>query len=161
MTVVLMYLPFLQVQMARENRFASIFDVPIDTTRFQASPMGFLSSVFLNLAVALRLYLFRNRIAPSRVGLDPLLVLCALTLLPACWLVGHCNAVIETSRSESGSRDGPHGTLQLASVPFYVLFLYLAMLTSWDGAIDLLHSACVFGPGNLFRERSGEPEQSE
>ena len=135
MTIVLMYLPFLQVQMARENRFRAMFDVRSVRRDFRRAPWAFFVAFFVTLAMALPLYLFRIESLPQELVWVPCLFFVLLTL-PSRMLVGWA--------LRRGHRDIPQRiwvsrwlawTLQVASVPIYVLFLYLAMLTSWDGAV--------------------------
>jgi hypothetical protein len=138
MAIVLMYLPFLQIQMARENRFRAIFDVRTIRADFKRAPWAFFISFLLTLALALPLYIFRIERLPDELLWLPCLFF-VLLMLPARFLVGWA--------LRRGHRDIPRRfwlsrwvawTLQLAPVPFYLMFLYIATFTSWDGALVVI-----------------------
>jgi Protein of unknown function (DUF4013) len=146
MTVVLLYLPFLQIQMARENRFRAIFDVRTIRKDFKRAPWAFFLSFLLTLALALPLYLFRIEKLPEELMWLPSLFF-VLLMLPARFLVGWA--------LRRGHREIPKRLwlsrwtawiLQLAAVPFYLLFLYLATLTSWDGALIVISQHAFLAP---------------
>ncbi len=146
MTLVLMYLPFLQIQMARENRFRSIFDVRTIRKDFKRAPWAFFFSFLLTLALALPLYLFRIEKLPEELMWLPSLFF-VLLMLPARFLVGWA--------LRRGHREIPKRLwlsrwvawlLQLVAVPFYLLFLYLATLTSWDGALIVISQHAFLAP---------------
>ncbi len=138
MAVVLFYLPFLQLQMAREDRFRAIFDWRPLRHEFQRAPWAYFLAFFFTLLLAIPLYLFRIEKLPSELLWLPSLFF-VLLMLPARMLVGWA--------LRRGHRDIPTRfwlsrwaawLLQIASVPTYLLFLYLATLTSWDGALVVL-----------------------
>jgi hypothetical protein len=144
--VVLLYLPFLQIQMARENRFRAIFDVRTIRKDFKRAPWAFFFSFLLTLALALPLYLFRIEKLPEELMWLPSLFF-VLLMLPARFLVGWA--------LRRGHREIPKRlwlsrwvawVLQLAAVPFYLLFLYLATLTSWDGALIVISQHAFLAP---------------
>ncbi len=135
MMVALMYLPFLQIQMARENRLRSGFDVRMIRTDFKRAPWAFFVAFFVTLAMALPLFLFRIESLPKELLWLPCFFFVLLTI-PARALTGWA--------LRRGHRDIPKRlwisrwmawSLQLASVPIYVLFLYLASIASWDGRL--------------------------
>lgn len=134
MMVVLTYLPFLQIQMARENRLRAIFDVKSVRADFKRAPWAFAVSFVLTLAAALPLYLLRIEPPPAELIWLPCIFFVLLTL-PTRMLVGWA--------MQRGHRDIPRRfwlsryiawTLQWAALPFYMLALYLGTITSWDGA---------------------------
>lgn len=145
MTWVLLYLPFLQIHMARENRLRAIFDVRTIRADFKRAPWAFFLSFFVTLAMALPLYLFRIESVPQELLWIPCLFFVALTL-PARMLVGWA---LRRGHREIPPRHWANRwaawTLQLVSVPFYVMALYLALITSWDGLLILFvqHSFLV------------------
>jgi len=132
---ILLYLPFLQIQMAQENRFRSMFRLSTIRQSFRKAPWAFFFGSLLTLALAIPLYLLRIEVVPKELLWLPCLVFVVLTL-PAKLCVGFA--------MRRGQRDIPQRwllnryiawILQIAIVPIYILFLYLGSIASWDGPL--------------------------
>jgi hypothetical protein len=135
MSVVLLYLPYLQVQLAQRNRFRAAFDVRSVRETFKHAPVAFFVSLFVTLLFAIPLYLFRIESLPTEVLWLPCLFF-VLFALPARALTGWA--------MRRGQRDRPRRHwvvryfawgLQVACLPPYIGFMYLATLASWDGVL--------------------------
>ena len=132
---ILLHLPFLQIQMAQENRLRSMFRLSTVRQSFRKAPWMFFIGSLLTLALAIPLYLLRIEVIPKELMWLPCLVFVVLTL-PAKLCVGLA--------MRRGQRDIPKRWLfnrytawffQLAIVPIYILFLYLGSIASWDGPL--------------------------
>ncbi len=132
---VLLHLPFLQVQMAQENRLRSMFRLSTVRQSFRKAPWAFFFGSLVTLALALPLYLLRIEVIPKELMFLPCLAFVLLTL-PAKLCVGWA--------MYRGQQDKPNRWLlnryaawflQLAIVPVYMLFLYLGSISSWDGPL--------------------------
>ncbi len=138
MTWVILYVPFLQVQMARENRFSAFFDVRSIRRDFKRAPWAYALAFFVTLLVSLPLYIFRIESLPKELLWLPCVFFVLLTL-PARMLVGWAmrRGHRDIPKRHWLSRWGAWG-FQIIGIPAYVLFLYLSTLASWDGALIIL-----------------------
>lgn len=135
---VLMYLPFLPIQMAREERMSAAFDRRGVRASFRRAPLAFLVAVAGLVVLAIPLYLLR--IEPIPPELWWILSLFFVTLIfPAKLLAGWA---LRCSQRRTYDR---HWTLRwLAWLPlamvlsFYVGFLYLAKFALWEGGASML-----------------------
>jgi hypothetical protein len=137
MLVVLQYLPFLQVHMARENRFRAIFDVGAIRRSFARAPWAYCISFVVTIALAIPLYLFRIESLPRELLWVPCLFFVLFSLpsrFLAGWAVGRGH--VDRPRRFFLAR-WMAWMIQVATLPVYVLFLYLATLASWDGLLTL------------------------
>ncbi len=135
MWFVLIYLPFLQVQFATENRWRAMFQRSSIQMAFRRAPWAFFFGSLTTLGLAIPLYLLRIESPPKELLWVPCFFFVILTL-PAKLCVGW--ALNRASR-----RNEPRWWLSrylawillIAIIPFYILFLYLGSLASWDGAL--------------------------
>ena len=131
---VLLHLPFLQVQMAKENRWRAIFRLSTVRIAFRHAPWAFFLGLLATLGLAIPLYLLRIESPPKELLWLPCVFFVVFTL-PAKLCVGW-------AMNRADRRREPRWwlsryvawILQLAIVPFYILFLYLGTLASWEGA---------------------------
>ncbi len=135
MMIVLLYVPFLQIHMARENRFRAGWDIRSIRAQFQRAPWAFFIALFVTFGMSLPLFLFRIESLPKELLWLPCLFFVLLTF-PARALTGWA--------LYRGGREIPKRwwisrwsawTLELAIAPIYLLFLYLASIASWDGRL--------------------------
>ena len=132
---VLLHLPFLQVQMAQENRLRSMFRLSSVRESFRKAPWAFFFGSLTTLALALPLYLLRIEVIPKELMFLPCLAFVLLTL-PAKLCVGWALRRGQQDRPNRGLLNRYAAWfLQLAIVPVYMLFLYLGSISSWDGPL--------------------------
>ncbi len=79
MMIVLLYLPFLQIHMARENRFRAGWDVRSIRAQFQRAPWAFFIALFVTFGMSLPLFLFRIESLPKELLWLPCLFFVLLT----------------------------------------------------------------------------------
>ncbi|MDZ4851061.1 MAG: DUF4013 domain-containing protein [Pirellulaceae bacterium] len=131
----LLYLPFLQVQFARENSWRALFRISTIRSDFRRAPWAFFFGLLATLGLAVPLFLLRIESPPKELLWLPCLFFVLLTL-PAKLCVGW-------SLNRASRRTQPRWLpsrylawiLQISIVPFYILFLYLGSIASWDGAL--------------------------
>jgi hypothetical protein len=147
---VLLHLPFLQVQMAQENRLRSMFRLSTVRQSFRKAPWAFFLGSLVTLTLALPLYLLRIEVIPKELMFLPCLAFVLLTL-PAKLCVGWA--------MYRGQQDKPNRWLmnryaawflQLAIVPIYMLFLYLGSISSWDGPLVVFLQHAFLTPVPFF-----------
>lgn len=131
---VLLYLPFLQIQMATENRWRAMFRLSSVKQAFRRAPWAFFFGLLATLGLAIPLYLLRIESPPKQLLWLPCVFFVILTL-PAKLCVGWA---FNRAQRRTEPRWWPSRyaawLLGLAIVPFYILFLYLGSLASWEGA---------------------------
>lgn len=133
MMLITMYLPFLQMNLAIENRFRAVFELRKVRRQYSSAPWCFLWANFLTLGLALPLYLLRIEATPDEyVWLLSLFFV--LFTLPGRWFSGF--AIYRSQKT--GQKHGwysrfPAYIIQWAYVPIYVGFIYLSLLVVWDG----------------------------
>lgn len=142
MWIILLYLPFLQVHMAKENRFKAIFDVSKIRADFKRAPFAFFIGLLFTLALAIPLYLLRIE-TPYKELMWMLCLVFVVFTFPAKLVVG-----VALRRGDRPIQNRWWGfrwfawLLQLSVVPIYILFLYLGTIATWDGpAVVLLQHA--------------------
>jgi hypothetical protein len=134
---VLLYLPFLQMHFAAENRFAALFEVGAVRRKFKRAPWAFAFALFVTLLFALPLYLFKIEIVPREAAWLPSLVFLVF-IFPSRLLAGW-------AYGRAGRRSRPRHwffrwTGRLAMLPmalWYVLIVFFTQYTSWDGVWSL------------------------
>lgn len=144
--VVLLYLPFLQMRFASENRFRALFEVRAVRQRFRRAPWAFAFAFLITLAFAIPLYLLKIEMIPREVGLLFSLVFIVF-IWPARLLTGW-------AYGRAGRRDLPRHwffrwTARLGMLPiafFYVLIVYFTQFTSWNGLWSLMEQHAFLLP---------------
>jgi hypothetical protein len=137
MMLLTMYLPFLQMNMAIENRFGALFALRKVRRQYSSAPWTFLIANFLTLALAIPLYFLRIEATPE----EYVWLLClffVLFSLPGRWLTGF--AIYRSERTGKKHRwysRFPAYLAQWAYVPIYLGFLYLSLLVVWDGVASV------------------------
>jgi hypothetical protein len=145
MTLVVMYIPFLQINLATQNRFMAIFDLKAVRNQYRCAPWSFLLALIGTLALAIPLYLLRIEATPEEYVWLPC-VFFVLFTLPAKWLVGW--AIYrsgKTGQKHSWWSRYPTYVVEWLAVPIYILFLYLSLLVVWDGitSVFLQHAFLI------------------
>lgn len=155
MTVLMLYLPFLQIQMAVDNRFRSMFAVNPIRQRFLYAPWAHAGSLLLLCLVSIPLYLLRIEATPSELVWAPSLVF-VLFMLPAKLTLGSAmgyasgrQACPEVRPRHWALRWSARGTA-LAGVLVYVGALYVAQLVAGQGALVMFFQHALLVPAPLI-----------
>jgi hypothetical protein len=154
MGLVLIYLPFMQVHFACENRFSAFREVMRVTQLFSRAPLAFWFALFITLLFALPLYLLKIEYTPQELLWAPSLVF-VVFIYPARLLTGWAMA-------RARHRQEPRSLLLsilfsglsvvggLTVVGFYVFVLFFTQYISWDGAWSLLEQHPFLLPAPFF-----------
>jgi hypothetical protein len=150
MTVVMLYLPLLQVRMAARNHFMEIFNVFAIRQSFMRAPWFCALSLFALCGLALPLYLLRIEPTPSELAWAPSLVFVAL-MLPAKLLIG---AALGYADRREHLRHWvlrwPAFAVVMLSVTTYVGALYIAQFVAWQGAFVMYFQHALLVPAPLI-----------
>lgn len=144
--VVVCHLPFLQVRMATENRFAAVFGWRAIRRLFVRAPLAYWTAIVATLLSAIPLYLLKIEMVPRQAQWLPSLVFVTF-MLPARWISGW--AYGRALRREQPRWWGTRIVTRLALVPvvaFYVLLVFFSQYTSWQGAGSLLEQHAFLLP---------------
>jgi hypothetical protein len=139
MIYLVLYLPFLQINMAVDNRLAALWDVPRVRRQFIMAPWAYALSLWLLYLLCIPLYLLRIEATPAELVWAPSLVF-VLFMLPAKLVLGA--SLGYASRRQMRPECHPrHWTwcwsaraVALASALLYVGALYVAQLVAGQGA---------------------------
>jgi hypothetical protein len=130
---VVLYLPFLQVRFAVENRFRAQFEWLAVRRQFRRAPVAWLCAFLITLAFALPLYLLKIEIVPREAAWLPSLFF-VIFIFPARLLTGW--AYGRSLRRQQPRNWFFRWTSRLAMLPiaaFYVLIVYLSQYIAWAG----------------------------
>ena len=131
--VVVLYLPFLQVRFASENRFRALFEVRAVRQLFRRAPIAFWFSLSCTLLFAIPLYLLRIEMPPAEIA-SVLSLVMIVFLFPTHLLTGW--AYFRGSRRELPRHWTFRWMSRLAMLPVvavYVGILFLTPVAAWDG----------------------------
>lgn len=135
--IVLLYIPFLQMHFAAENRFSAILEFRTVRNRFRRAPCAFAFAFLVTLAFAIPLYLLKIEMIPREAAWLPSLVFIVF-IYPARLLTGWAYAW-------SGRREMPRhwffrwaGRLSMVPVAaFYLLIVFFSQYAAWEGVWSL------------------------
>lgn len=135
--VVLLWVPFLQMRFAAENRFRAFLELGAVRVSYRRAPWAFAFVFFLTLLFALPLFLLKIEMIPREAAWLPSLVF-ILFIFPARLLTGWAYALAER-------RPEPRNwffrwTGRLAMLPtaaIYVGILFFTQYTAWEGVWSL------------------------
>jgi hypothetical protein len=143
---VVLYLPFLQVRFALEDRFRALFEIGSIRHHFNRAPLAFWCALLATLLFALPLYLLKIELPPRGIVWLPSLVF-VLFIFPARLLTGWA---FGRARRQPSPR---HGLIQWASrlgllpvILLYVVIVYLSQYLSWNGTLGLLEQHAFLVP---------------
>jgi hypothetical protein len=150
LAIVLLYLPFLQMRLAAQNRFSEIFRLGAVRADFRRAPWAFAFAFVLTLAFALPLYLLKIEIVPREAAWVPGLVFVAF-IFPARLITGW-------ALGRAAHRQLPRhwffrwtGRLPLLpAAAFYVLIVFFTQYTSWNGVLSLYEQHAFLLPVPFF-----------
>lgn len=146
LAVVLLYLPFLQLRVAVENRLSAAWDVRAVRRAYQRAPWAFAVALAVTLLFALPLYLLKIEAAPREAAWLPGLVF-MLFIFPARLLTGWAmgRALRRTERRHFFFRwTGRLPMLPVAGM--YVLVVFFSQYTSWNGVWSLYEQHAFLVP---------------
>ncbi len=150
MTIVMLYLPMLQIHMAAQDRFLEIFNVRAVRRSFMHAPWYYAISIFVLCALAIPLYLLRIEATPSQLVWAPSLVF-VLFMFPAKLLMGTALGYAQgRERQRHWLVRWPAWSFELASVLIYVGALYVAQFIAWQGAYVMYFQHAVLVPAPLI-----------
>ncbi len=154
MTLIMLYLPFLQIQIAVENRFSAILKLRTIRRRFCYAPWAFALSLLGLCLLCIPLYLLRIEATPAELLWAPSMVF-VLFMLPAKLMLGA--AMGYAAGRETRGLKVRHWTLRwparviaLASVLIYVGALYVAQLVAGQGALVMYFQHAFLVPAPLI-----------
>jgi hypothetical protein len=151
LAIVLLHLPFLQLRLAATDRFAQAFNVFAVRRDFRCAPWAFASSIVVTLLFALPLYLFKIETVPSEAAWLPGLIFIGF-IYPARLLTGW--AMGRATRRHGEYRHWffrVTGRLPLLPVAgFYVMIVFFAQYTSWNGVWSLYEQHAFMLPIPFF-----------
>jgi hypothetical protein len=150
LALVLLYLPFLQMRLAAQNRFWAVFELGAVRADFRRAPYAFTFAFILTLLFALPLYLLKIEVVPREAAWLPSLVFIAF-IFPARLMTGYALA-----RAQRRTR--PRGWLfrwtaripMLPAAAFYVLIVFFTQYTSWNGVGSLFEQHAFLVPAPFF-----------
>jgi hypothetical protein len=150
LAAVLLYLPFLQLRMAEQNRFAAAFEWLEVRADYRRAPWIFSLAFMVTLLSALPLYLLKIEVVPREAAWLPSLFFVAY-IFPARLLTGW--AVGCARHRPNPSHWFFRWTGRLPQIPialFYVLILYFTQFTSWNGVWSLYEQHAFLLPVPFF-----------
>lgn len=146
MSVVLVYLPFLQTHFAAENRLAAMFEIGRITRQFVRAPIAFWFALTVTLMFALPLYLLKIE-PPMRELWWTLTIFFIVFIYPARlftgWAVGRARKR-ERPRFFLSSVLAAMGAIPV--VLWYILILFFTQYTSFLGPASLLEQHAFLLP---------------
>lgn len=144
--VVLVYLPFMQLRMAQQNRLSAAFEWLTVRREYRKAPWAFAFSFFITLLFALPLYILKIEVVPREAAWLPSLFFVAF-IFPARLLTGW-------AMGRANMRERPRhwffrwtGRLPfLPAAAFYVMILFFTQYTSWNGVWSLYEQHAFLVP---------------
>jgi hypothetical protein len=154
MGIVLIYLPYLQVAMAADNRLWSIFGVRRVRLCFRRCPLAFWFGLLTTFGLAIPPYLLKVEAVPREYAWIMAAIVGSF-VLPARFVTGWAMA-------RASQREEPRGSLLFAYrclirililpvIGFYLVILFVTQFTSWYGLAGtwfLQHAISVPTPFN-------------
>jgi hypothetical protein len=147
---VLLYLPFLQMRMAAQDRLAAGFNLLAARREYRRAPWAFAFAFVLTLALALPLYLLKIELVPRDAAWLPSLFFIAF-IFPARLLTGW--ALGRALHRETPRHWFFRWTGRLPLLPaaaFYVFVVYFTQFTSWNGVASLYEQHAFLVPVPFF-----------
>jgi hypothetical protein len=137
LALVLLYVPFLQMRFAAEQRFRVLFEVAEVRRDFCRAPWAFAFALVITLLFALPLYLLKIEMIPREVAWLPSLFFIVF-IFPARLLTGW--ACARARRRSTARHWFFRWSARLAMLPaasFYVLVVFFTQYTAWWGVWSL------------------------
>jgi hypothetical protein len=150
LTLVLVYLPFLQMRLAMTNRFRGVFQWGAVRADFARAPWAFAFAFVVTLLFGLPLYILKIEIVPREAAWLPGLVFITF-IFPARLLTGW--ALARASRRPTPRHWFFRWTGRLPLLPaaaFFVLIVFFTQYTSWNGVWSLYEQHIFLLPVPFF-----------
>jgi len=150
LSLVLLYLPFLQLRVASTGRMREGFNVMEVRRDFRKAPWAHAFATLITLLFAIPLYLFKIEIVPQEAAWLPGLIFIAF-IFPARLMAGK-------AMGRAGRRSEPRhwffrltGRLPLLPMTaFYVTIVFFTQYTSWNGVWSLYEQHAFLLPVPFF-----------
>ena len=146
LSVVLVYLPFLQARLPITGRWSSQFEIAAVREQFRRAPFAYLISLSVTLLLAVPLYLLKAELIPREAVWLPSLLFVAF-MIPARLLVGW--AIGRALSHEADRFWISRWTAWLAMIPIvlsYSVIVYFTQFTSWHGSLSLYEQHAFLVP---------------
>ena len=150
LSIVVLYLPFLQTHFAAENRMTAMFDVGRVRQQFRRAPIAFWIAFFTTLLFAIPLYLLKIEATQEELTWIPALFF-VLFIIPARLLTGW--AVGRGRHWEKPRFFLFRWASRLSMLPVamaYVTIVFVTQYTSWYGKWSLLEQHAFLVPVPFF-----------
>jgi hypothetical protein len=142
LSAVVTYLPFVQLQLAAQNRFRALFRLRLLRDHFRHAPWAFVIALVGTLSFAVPLYLLKIEILPREAAWLPSVLFVSFAF-PARLLTGWTYARAERHKllvPEHPRHWFFRHSARLAMLPvaaLYALIVYFTQFTSWHGVASL------------------------
>jgi len=143
---VLLYLPFLQVWFAKEDRFHAFIEISEVRRLAGKAPFMFWLGLLLTLLLAVPLFLLKVELTPAEITWLPALFF-VIFGLPARMMVGW--AMGRADRREVPRHFALRWRFMLAALPIvfgYAVILFFSQFISWNGTLSLLEQHAFLIP---------------
>jgi hypothetical protein len=137
LTVVVLYVPFLQVHFAAENRFRAVFEVGAVRERFRRAPIAFFIAFLFTLVLVIPLYLLKIEVVPRDALWLPSLAF-IITIFPLKIMTGW--AYGRAGRKQKHAHWMICVPCRLLMVPvalLYAIVVFFTQYTGWEGTLAL------------------------
>jgi hypothetical protein len=148
--IVLLYVPFLQVQFAAQNRWRALFDIAGVRQHYRKAPWAFAFAFFVTLSFALPLYLLKIEMIPREAAWLPNLVFIVF-IFPARLLTGWSFGRAEqrpTPRHWFFRWTGRLMMLTFSAI--YGVVVYFTQFVAWGGIWSLYEQHAFLLPVPFF-----------
>lgn len=146
LATVLLYLPFLQAQLAAQRRLAAMFQWSQVREQFRRAPLAYWFALLVTLLFAIPLYLLKIETIPRQITWIPSLFF-VVFIFPARAITGW--ALARAQRRAQPRHWLFRALARLAAVPviaFYVLIVYFTQFISWNGAWNVFEQHAFLVP---------------
>src|SRR5262249_11788025 len=144
--VVVLYLPFLQVRFAMENRFSALFSIRAVRALFRRTPWAFLIAVLVTLGFALPLHLLKIEMIPREVAWLPSIVF-VVFIFPARLSTGWAVALAERRvRRRHWVLRWSARLLMVPVAAVYVVVVSFSQYAAWEGIVSLYEQHAFLVP---------------
>lgn len=146
LSIVLVYLPFLQMRLPLTNEFRSQFQLAEIRKSFKRAPVAYWFSLLMSLALAVPLYILKAELIPREAAWLPSLFFITLMFparLAVGWAMGRAERRTEL-RHWFFRWTGWLGMIPVVLI--YALIVYFTQFTSWYGAASLYEQHAFLVP---------------
>lgn len=151
MSIVLLYVPFAQVQFAHSNQLKSMFDIGQLRYPFRRAPLLHTFSLFVLLALSLPLYVFKIETIPVELLWLPAVIFLLMTW-PARVLIAYAYARgFRRVQRRTRWLTWPSRLVQWPLTLTFTLFLFVSQYVAWNGSLSLLEQHVVSIPAPFLR----------